>query len=123
MLPRTSGTSRVLDQQRRQTCPLRVREICGVARSRHTRKLLPIPTFSTPSQIALFVALLLVFLSYVIGPRPMDLLFTSLEVVAVGLSVGIMALISNDGESHWMEGVQLLAVYIILGIAFFFLPH
>ncbi len=74
-------------------------------------------------QVALFVAPLLVFLSYVIGPRPMDLLFTSLEVVAVGLSVGIMALISNDGESHWMEGVQLLAVYVILGIAFFFLPH
>jgi Ca2+:H+ antiporter len=74
-------------------------------------------------QVALFVAPLLVFLSYVIGPRPMDLLFTSLEVVAVGLSVGIMALISNDGESHWMEGIQLLAVYVMLGIAFFFLPH
>lgn len=73
-------------------------------------------------QIALFVAPLLVFLSYLIGPRPMDLLFTTLEVVAVSLSVGIAALISQDGESHWMEGVQLLAVYLILGIAFFNLP-
>ena len=74
-------------------------------------------------QVALFVAPLLVFLSYVIGPAPMDLTFTTLEVVAVGLSVLTMALISGDGETHWMEGVQLLAVYIILGIAFFFLPH
>jgi len=73
-------------------------------------------------QIALFVAPLLLFLSYFIGPRPLDLIFTTLEVVAVALSVGIMALISQDGESHWMEGVQLLAVYVILGIAFFFLP-
>ena len=73
-------------------------------------------------QVALFVAPLLVFLSYFIAPKPMDLIFTPLEVLAVGLCVGIMALCSMDGESHWMEGVQLLAVYIILGIAFYFLP-
>jgi Ca2+:H+ antiporter len=73
-------------------------------------------------QIALFVAPLLVFLSYFIGPQPMDLLFTSFEVLAIALSVGIIALISQDGESNWMEGVQLLAVYAILGIAFYYLP-
>lgn len=73
-------------------------------------------------QIALFVAPLLVLLSYFIGPEPMDLYFTTLEVVAVASSVGIMAFICHDGESHWMEGVQLLAVYVILGIAFFYLP-
>lgn len=73
-------------------------------------------------QIALFVAPLLVFLSYVIGPTPMDLRFTSMEVLAVAVSVGIMAMMSEDGETHWMEGVQLLAVYGILAIAFFFLP-
>jgi len=73
-------------------------------------------------QIALFVAPLLVFLSYFIGPAPMDLLFTPLEILAVVASVGIISLISHDGQSHWMEGVQLLAVYVILGIAFFFLP-
>ena len=73
-------------------------------------------------QIALFVAPMLVFLSYVIGPTPMDLRFTTMEVVAVAVSVGIMALISQDGETHWMEGVQLLAVYAILAVAFFFLP-
>ena len=73
-------------------------------------------------QIALFVAPLLVFVSYFVGPQPMDLRFTGLEVVAVVMSVGIMALVSQDGESHWMEGVQLLAVYLMLGIAFFFIP-
>jgi Ca2+:H+ antiporter len=73
-------------------------------------------------QIALFVAPLLVFMSYFIAPRPMDLLFTPMEVLAVGACVGIMAFCANDGESHWMEGVQLLAVYVILGIAFYFLP-
>ncbi|HEV3051023.1 MAG TPA: calcium/proton exchanger [Longimicrobium sp.] len=73
-------------------------------------------------QVALFVAPLLLFLSYFIAPRPMDLIFTSFEVLAIGLCVGIMALCAMDGESHWMEGVQLLAVYIILGIAFYFLP-
>jgi Ca2+:H+ antiporter len=73
-------------------------------------------------QIALFVAPVLVFLSYFIGPGPMDLIFTRMEVVSVAIAVGIMAFISQDGESHWMEGVQLLAVYIILGMAFYFLP-
>jgi len=73
-------------------------------------------------QVALFVAPLLVFLSYLVGPAPMDLRFTGLEVVAVAVTVGIMLAIAQDGESHWMEGVQLLAVYAILGIAFFFLP-
>ena len=73
-------------------------------------------------QIALFVAPLLVFLSYFIGPQPMDLRFTGLEVFSVGISVGILALIAQDGESHWMEGVQLLAVYLILALAFYFLP-
>lgn len=73
-------------------------------------------------QIALFVAPLLVFLSYAIAPAPMDLRFTILEVVAVALSVGIMALVAQDGETNWMEGVQLLAVYLILALAFYFLP-
>jgi Ca2+:H+ antiporter len=73
-------------------------------------------------QIALFVAPTLVFLSYILGPAPMDLVFTTLEVLAIAVSVGIMAFISHDGETHWMEGVQLLAVYAMLAMAFFFLP-
>ena len=73
-------------------------------------------------QVALFVAPVLLLLSYAIGPRPMDLLFTRLEVASVAMAVISMAFISQDGESNWMEGVQLLAVYVILGIAFFHLP-
>jgi len=72
-------------------------------------------------QIALFVAPVLVFVSHFLG-RPMDLIFTTFEVVAVALSVGILALVAMDGESNWMEGVMLVAVYLILGLAFFFLP-
>jgi Ca2+:H+ antiporter len=74
------------------------------------------------TQIALFVAPALVFLSYVIGPAPMDLLFTPFEIVAIGVSVFSIAFIAHDGETNWMEGVQLLAVYTILALAFFFLP-
>jgi Ca2+:H+ antiporter len=73
-------------------------------------------------QVALFVAPALVFLSYFIGPSPMDLRFTAMEVVAVAVSVVIMQNIAQDGETHWMEGVQLLAVYAIVAVAFFFLP-
>ncbi len=74
------------------------------------------------TQIALFVAPALVFLSYVIAPQPMDLVFSDFELVAIGLSVLSIAFIAHDGETHWMEGVQLLAVYVILGLAFYFLP-
>jgi Ca2+:H+ antiporter len=74
-------------------------------------------------QIALFVAPLLVVASYFLAPRPMDLVFTPAEVMAAVLSVAIGAQIASDGESNWFEGVQLLAVYIILGIAFYFLPE
>jgi Ca2+:H+ antiporter len=73
-------------------------------------------------QIALFVAPVLVLISYVIGPRPMDLVFTPAEVLAIALSVAITGQIAGDGESNWLEGVQLLAVYVILAIVFFFLP-
>jgi Ca2+:H+ antiporter len=72
-------------------------------------------------QIALFVSPVLVFLSYAIG-RPMDLLFTGFEVVTVGLAVLIVSLVAVDGETNWMEGVLLLAVYLIFALAFFFLP-
>ena len=73
-------------------------------------------------QAALFVAPVLVLLSYLIAPAPMDLRFTTLEVVAVGRSVRLMSLVAQDGESHWMEGVHLLAVYVILALAFYRLP-
>jgi len=73
-------------------------------------------------QIALFVAPLLVFVSLFVGPQPMNLYFNTFEVAALAVSVLIAALISLDGESHWLEGAQLLAVYAILAVAFFYLP-
>jgi Ca2+:H+ antiporter len=73
-------------------------------------------------QIALFVAPLLVLLSYVIAPSPMDLLFSGGLTLAVFLSVLITAQIAGDGKSHWLKGVQLLAVYLLLGVTFFFVP-
>ncbi|RPJ53158.1 MAG: calcium/proton exchanger [Acidobacteria bacterium] len=72
-------------------------------------------------QIALFVAPVLVLVSYLFGD-PMDLRFTNFEVIAVVISGVVINLITSDGESNWMEGVQLLAVYVILAIAFYFLP-
>lgn len=72
-------------------------------------------------QIALFVAPVLLFASYLFG-KPMNLEFTIPEVVAVIASILIVEQISSDGESNWMEGFQLLSVYAILGILFYFLP-
>jgi len=73
-------------------------------------------------QIALFVAPMLVFASYFMPHGPMDLRFTAFEVLAVVASIAVVCLVSQDGESNWLEGAMLLAVYIVLGIAFFFLP-
>ena len=72
-------------------------------------------------QIALFVAPILIFASYLFG-TPMDLEFTVPEVIAVIASIIIVEQISGDGESSWIEGIQLLSVYAILGILFYFLP-
>ncbi len=73
-------------------------------------------------QVALFVAPLLVLLSYVVAPRPMDLVFSPAEVLAVLVAVAICTQVASDGESHWLEGAQLLAVYLLLGLLFYFLP-
>jgi len=72
-------------------------------------------------QIALFVAPVLVFASYLFG-APLDLIFTPFEVAAVTVSVLILGFVAMDGESHWMEGVMLVGVYAMLAIAFYFLP-
>jgi Ca2+:H+ antiporter len=74
------------------------------------------------TQIALFVAPVLVFLSYAIAPEPMNLRFTTFELVAIGLAVLAIASIAHDGETNWMEGLMLLAVYAILALGFYFLP-
>lgn len=73
-------------------------------------------------QIALFVAPVLVFASMLMGhDQPLDLHFTPMEIVAVIASIAILSLIAQDGESHWFEGIMLLAVYAILALAFYHL--
>jgi Ca2+:H+ antiporter len=73
-------------------------------------------------QIALFVAPVLVLASLFVGPAPMDLAFSAGLALIVLLSVVITGQIAGDGRSDWLEGVQLLAVYLVLALAFFFLP-
>jgi Ca2+:H+ antiporter len=72
-------------------------------------------------QIALFVAPLLVFLSLLLG-NPLTLVFNRFELIALAGGVMVAALVSSDGEANWLEGAELLAVYFILALAFFFLP-
>ncbi|HEY5029902.1 MAG TPA: calcium/proton exchanger [Candidatus Angelobacter sp.] len=74
------------------------------------------------TQIALFVAPVLVFISVAIG-HPMTLVFNGFEIAAIILSVLIVELISSDGETNWFEGAQLLAVYAIVAVAFYFVPE
>jgi len=73
-------------------------------------------------QIAMFVCPVLLFLSYAFG-RPMDLEFSLPEVAAVVASVHVTAQVCNDGESNWFEGLQMLGVYLVIGVLFFFLPE
>jgi Ca2+:H+ antiporter len=72
-------------------------------------------------QMALFVAPLLVFVSLLLG-NPLTLAFNQFELIALVGSVLIAALVALDGESNWLEGAQLLVVYVIIGMAFYFLP-
>lgn len=72
------------------------------------------------TQIALFVAPVLVFIGFFLGGNSrLTLLFAPVEIIAIALGVLIADQVSRDGESNWFEGVQLLAVYLIFGIAFF----
>ena len=72
-------------------------------------------------QIALFVTPVLVFVSLIMG-NPLTLEFNQLELIALAAATFISALVALDGESNWLEGAMLLAVYGILSLAFFFLP-
>jgi Ca2+:H+ antiporter len=72
------------------------------------------------AQIALFVAPALVLLSFLIGPFPMPLVFNGLELGAIMLAIIIANQVTHEGESTWFEGVQLLSVYVVLGLVFFF---
>lgn len=72
-------------------------------------------------QIALFVTPLLVFIGLIMQERLL-LVFSSFEIIALAGTSLVTAFIANDGESNWLEGAMLLGVYVIIGIAFFFLP-
>ncbi len=72
------------------------------------------------TQIALFVAPVLVFVSLLVG-QPMDLIFSGIEIAAVAFSALILGFITLDARSNWIEGAQLVAAYLIMAISFFFL--
>ena len=72
------------------------------------------------AQIALFVAPVLVLLSFVVGDNPMALVFNGYELGALLFAVMIANLVTQDGESNWFEGVQLLSLYAVLGLVFYF---
>ncbi|HKH41038.1 MAG TPA: calcium/proton exchanger [Solirubrobacterales bacterium] len=72
------------------------------------------------AQVAMFVAPVLVLLSFVIGPGPMPLVFNGFEIAAIALGVLVAYQVTNEGESTWFEGVQLLALYMIIGLTFYF---
>jgi Ca2+:H+ antiporter len=72
------------------------------------------------AQIALFVAPVLVLCSLIVGPHPMALVFNGFELSGVLLAIWIASHVTNEGETTWYEGMQLLAVYAVLGIAFFY---
>ena len=79
-----------------------------------------ITSLGSATQIALFAVPVLVFFGLLVG-NPVTLVFSPLEVVAVGVGVFIAGYIALDGRSNWVEGLQLCSVYLILAIAFFFL--
>lgn len=78
--------------------------------------------FGSALQVALFVAPVLVFASY-FRATPMDLVFSTMEVIAVILAVVVARMVAEDGESTWLEGAMLLMVYAILAVAFYYLPE
>ena len=78
-------------------------------------------SIGSSAQIALLVGPAVVLYSFAIG-RPMTLLFHPFEITAIALSVLATSLVVVDGESNWVEGLQLLAVYLILALAFYFVP-
>jgi Ca2+:H+ antiporter len=73
------------------------------------------------TQIVMFVAPVLVLISLFM-PHPMDLVFNTFELVAIIFSVFVTNAVLEDGESNWLEGVQLLIAYIIMAVAFFLHP-
>jgi Ca2+:H+ antiporter len=77
-------------------------------------------SIGSSAQIALFVAPVLVIASFFIGVGPMPLVFNGFELGAVVLAILVAQAVTHDGESNWFEGVQLLALYVLLALAFYY---
>jgi Ca2+:H+ antiporter len=78
-------------------------------------------TLGASTQVAILVAPLLVLCGPLLG-EPMDLIFTPVEILSILLAVVAARSLTSDGESNWLEGLMLLAVYLMLGMGFYFLP-
>ncbi|HZT41344.1 MAG TPA: calcium/proton exchanger [Chthonomonadaceae bacterium] len=76
---------------------------------------------SSSTQIAMFVAPVAIFVGLAMG-HPITIIFTNFELIAVTAAILIAVMISIDGKSHWLEGAQLLATYVIIALAFYFVP-
>ncbi len=108
---------------RRRTGRRRRRNGFGVFRARKNRLDLSVGiALGSASQIALFVAPVLVLLSYVIGPTPMDLQFWPGVVVMVFLATITAMFVTNSGRSAWFVGVLVLMVYMIFAMTLYVLP-
>jgi Ca2+:H+ antiporter len=80
-------------------------------------------TLGSCIQIALFIAPLLVFSSYLIAPLPLDLSFNRAEIGSLFIAVLIGAMVSSDGQSNWYKGIQLITVYSIIALMFYVIPE
>jgi Ca2+:H+ antiporter len=74
-------------------------------------------------QIILFIAPLLVLLSFLIAPTPMFLAFTRLEVILLLIAALVALVLTSDGSSHWFKGVQLILMYLLIAVVLYYLPH
>lgn len=77
-------------------------------------------SIGSSAQIALFVAPVLVIASFFLGPHPLALVFNGFELGAILLAILVGTQVTNDGESNWFEGVQLLGLYLLFGLTFYF---
>jgi Ca2+:H+ antiporter len=78
--------------------------------------------FGSCIQIALFIAPVLVLASYFIAPQPLDLAFSKAEMGVLAIAVLIGAMVGGDGRSNWYKGVQLVTVYAVIALMFYFVP-
>jgi Ca2+:H+ antiporter len=74
-------------------------------------------------QISLFIAPLLVLVSYVVAPQPLNLAFGRAEIGCMLFAVLIGSMVSVDGRANWFKGVQLITVYVIMALLFYFIPE